>query len=316
MILSVVISTRNRLDSLFECLQTISLGSSLPDEVVIIDQGDLGKRYSKGVNEKYPFKLRVVLQLEEGASRGRNLGVKLAKGGIVCFIDDDCRVSKDWVKQIKEIMDDKKIKGVFGKVLSFNSQDKVGVFCPSVTEVNINGEIILNEGVVTEYDWFVCSSNMVLRREVARKYPFATLLGPGTPRTGSEDLELCYRLIRDGKKILYVPGLVVYHDKWIRQRELSRMHLRSELGYAIFHQFYYHWGDNWAKEQFLRHKKTVIGNQWRYLLAAIVGCHPKVFCWEIYMLWSFFRSWRKGFQLAASYYKRSLSADLSTVEFG
>jgi glycosyltransferase involved in cell wall biosynthesis len=97
---TVVVVTRDRprlLDGLLESLvhQTVA-----PDEVLVVDN-DSAESYDE-VFGKYESKLplRAVVEKEPGIPRARNRGIREAKGEIVLFTDDDCRVDRAWLENM------------------------------------------------------------------------------------------------------------------------------------------------------------------------------------------------------------------------
>ncbi|MGC8533888.1 MAG: glycosyltransferase family 2 protein, partial [Candidatus Parvarchaeum sp.] len=122
--ISVIIATRNRADA----LETISLPSLLKQdfkdfEVIIWDASDDDK--SKNVVEKfiqsYPdMIIRYFKAPRAGLASQRNDAVKMAKGDIIFFIDDDSKVSKDGLTAIYEAFQCN--KDIIGVTLPFSSE--------------------------------------------------------------------------------------------------------------------------------------------------------------------------------------------------
>jgi glycosyltransferase involved in cell wall biosynthesis len=92
--ISVVVPTRNRPKELAELLQTILNQDYLPLEVIIVD--DSPKYSAKNVAGLYSLNFKSVgcnLKYVSGSGAGlpaaRNLGVQVAKGEVILFLDDD-----------------------------------------------------------------------------------------------------------------------------------------------------------------------------------------------------------------------------------
>lgn len=92
---SVVIPTLNNAKTLEKCLSSIRANDSKYDfEIIVVDaRSDDGTLEIAG---KYVDKLLV------GAPNiiNRNIGVKNAKGEIICFTDSDCVVPRDWIDKL------------------------------------------------------------------------------------------------------------------------------------------------------------------------------------------------------------------------
>ena len=117
--ISVIICTKNRMHDVIRCLESISLQSMLPDEVVIVDSSH---------TEELKYELNAFQNLninyihtEPGLTLQRNIGIKASSGDIIVFSDDDMIWDKDYLKEIMRVFDDypaEKIGGVTGNVIA------------------------------------------------------------------------------------------------------------------------------------------------------------------------------------------------------
>jgi len=99
--LSIIIPTYNRPDDLKKCIASILRQTVMPDEIIIVDDGDLKTRPLKEACERAG--IRYVYKKKEGKrglTRSRNLGVTLAKGDIIFFLDDDVVLFDNYVEEI------------------------------------------------------------------------------------------------------------------------------------------------------------------------------------------------------------------------
>jgi len=118
--LSIIIPTRNKANNLYNTLKSISELENKDDdfEVIVIDNAS--KDNTVEVIEDYVNKIRNFrfLYLEKiGLHEGRNLGLKEAKGEILCYLDDDVCLYKSWLNGIRESFKDKDVVLVGGKNL-------------------------------------------------------------------------------------------------------------------------------------------------------------------------------------------------------
>lgn len=84
--LSVVIPTRNRHDCLQRAIQGLYQQTTLPDEIVVVDDGsdspvDLGS--------EWPLVRVIRNPISRGASASKNQGLKATSGELVAYFDDD-----------------------------------------------------------------------------------------------------------------------------------------------------------------------------------------------------------------------------------
>jgi len=120
-IVSIVIPTFNRLESLKACLAGIQNQSYPSDrfEVIVADDGS-----SDGTAEfleahcKTSEQYRFVRCTHAGQANARNVAAKIAKGEWLAFIDDDCVPSDKWIEEASTHFDNTDISIIEGQVIS------------------------------------------------------------------------------------------------------------------------------------------------------------------------------------------------------
>lgn len=158
----------------------------------------------------------------------RNLGAQKARGEILAFLDDDSYPSKNWLKNALR---------VFGE-----SQEIAGVCGPTLTPAKDNLYQKVSGWVWAS--WLgsggagVYRNQIKPRREVndfpsvnllVRKKDFEAVDGFDINHWPGEDTRLCLDLVRLGKKIIYVPSVLVYHHR----RAVFLPHLKQISRYAL-----------------------------------------------------------------------------------
>ena len=116
MFVSVIISTygMERIDYTHRSIESVLLQVDDESEViVVIDEND---ELVSNLDEKYGNRIRIEISKEIGLSNARNLGVKVAKGNIVAFIDDDATICPGWIKAIRTSLSDNGIAAVTGTI--------------------------------------------------------------------------------------------------------------------------------------------------------------------------------------------------------
>ncbi|WP_052518733.1 glycosyltransferase family 2 protein [Archangium violaceum] len=82
--ISVIIPTRDRPALLRRALASVTAQTRCPDEVIVVDDGDLPMEQPPGPG------VRLVRQeVPHGAALARNLGASAASGSLLAFLDDD-----------------------------------------------------------------------------------------------------------------------------------------------------------------------------------------------------------------------------------
>ena len=135
---SVVVPTYKRPDLLRKCLNALIKQQFSPDayEIIIVDDAcseetrELveefsGLSYSRkagaisgsGCEYSSCIQIRYVAAVEtQGPAMARNIGWRMARGGIIAFTDDDCLPEPDWLKEgVSAFRDD--LAGVSGQVV-------------------------------------------------------------------------------------------------------------------------------------------------------------------------------------------------------
>ena len=93
-IVSVIIPTLNRYESLSELLLDLENQKHTNYELIIIDQSD---NYNKNFYKEYNLRIKLIRQEEKALWKARNRGVLEAKSDILIFLDDDSRINDDWI---------------------------------------------------------------------------------------------------------------------------------------------------------------------------------------------------------------------------
>lgn len=101
--LSIAICTRNRPDSLLACVNSIVMQTVLPEELIVVDDGDL----PAGVREQIALlcaragiRWTCLQKAVPGLPASRNLAVRHARGDIVQFLDDDVELEPDFCRHV------------------------------------------------------------------------------------------------------------------------------------------------------------------------------------------------------------------------
>ena len=117
--IAVVICTRDRPRALLETLDSIWSQSRRPDELIIIDDGNLSDRVidemaircrSLGIKWRYRH------TDSPGLTRGRNLAADMAESEVLQYLDDDVTCSPVFLAEIDRLMRDRSVAGVTATV--------------------------------------------------------------------------------------------------------------------------------------------------------------------------------------------------------
>jgi glycosyltransferase involved in cell wall biosynthesis len=167
-----------------------------------------------------------------GPSIKRNIGVRDSDADIIAFIDADAWPDSDWLKNAVPYFEDEAVAAVGGPALTAPGDTRRQVVSGLVyasSLVSGNTAYRYLHHALREVDDYP-SVNLLIRRsdfEKAGGYPEE--FWPG------EDTVLCNKLTHDlGKKIIYVPNVVVNHHR----RAVYRAHLKQVGSYARHRGFF------------------------------------------------------------------------------
>lgn len=206
--LSVIISTYNRREVLLsQCLPSVLNQDLAPDQyevIVIVDGSTDGT--GPALRELHPVcSLRIVEQSNQGLSKSRNIGIALAEGELVTFVDDDIVCRPDVFRRHVEAHTGTESVVVHGAIFqapgmrsSILSNANEGWYEKYNSRLGANGGAIWPEGV------FLISNSST---------PRSVLLDCGgldENLPAMDDFELGLRLWKSGVKFRYLPDAVAY----------------------------------------------------------------------------------------------------------
>ena len=228
MTISIVISTRDRPDALRRCLESLSGGRMLPEEVIVADQSD-GAATSRVVQEANAGRLRVryVRARPGGLGAAQNDAVAATGSEVIAVLDDDCVADESWLAEIAHAFEaEPELALLAGRVLP------LGPPSPGTYPVSSRVSTEAREFVGKSLPWHVGSGNNFALRRVwfERIGGCDERLGPGAPLRGGLDMDLFYRLLRAGGRARYEPEVLVLHERATREGRLAR---RPAYGFGM-----------------------------------------------------------------------------------
>ncbi len=156
----------------------------------------------------------VIIEYGTSASENRNRGIKKAKYDILCFLDDDAELPKDYLKKAKEILTKYPTIDILGgpqltpKSDPFFAKVSGYVIESSFGSSNMSNRYKKGKFTLNAKEYHITSANLFIRKAVFNKtHGFDTRIWPG------EDPELMCRLRKLGFKIAYSPDIIIYHKR-------------------------------------------------------------------------------------------------------
>lgn len=223
---SVVVPTRNRPDDVERCVASIADQTRPPEQVVVVDDGDLANGTVASFRDRLPGRTDLTVTSSDGqpgSSVARNTGIRRASEDVVVFLDDDVELGSRYLACLAdryEAYDSDSlagIGGIDGDDLQSPSQEwwSTLFYQGDPWQINRAGMSTLQAdgnlaaGLPTRTDWLV-GNNLSFRREVVEEHPFPQWTGGREPH---EDLAVGWSLKRDGYHCVVDPSLPFTHHR-------------------------------------------------------------------------------------------------------
>ncbi len=213
--LSVIVPAHNNGHQLEECLKALRGSRDAKFEIIVVD--DCSTEDIRPVVTRYGAQY-VYLSQNGGPSAARNLGARKATGDILVFIDSDVAVTPLVLANISEdFLRHPRLAAVFG---SYDEDPACDDFFSQQKNLMHHYIHQISKDQAVSF-WAGCGA---IRKQVFRE--MGGFDAAQFPRPSIEDIELGYRMVGAGKKVLL--------DKRIQAKHLKRWTLTKLLRADIF----------------------------------------------------------------------------------
>src|SRR5689334_20731290 len=240
---SVIVATYNRCETIRGTIESLMSQEceGVEYEVIVVDNNstdDTRRTIEQLRNQPGYENLHYFFEEQQGVSYARNRGIAAARAPILAFTDDDIRPSQDWVKSIRAGFERfPQADCIGGKVLpEIGTQFPVWLTSKHWTPLALMD--LGDEPIELHVDTGagLVGANMAVRaaalQEVGAFQPQLQRVKGGI---GSlEDHELQLRLSAAGKRLLYLPEVVVYAEVFA-ERLTRNYHRRWYCGHGHFY---------------------------------------------------------------------------------
>ena len=224
---SVVIASRNKPSYLAATLVCLARQTVPPDEVIVVDDGSAppltdSTGVARLIRREGPRHLQAA----------RNAGITQAKGDIVLLMDDDCLVREDWVQaHLWRHQRDPGhlVAGSVRRIVYRGEREfwKLPVAPDGDEHRTFERRLELLMGNVPPWNLAPCTNNASIARQALLR-----MGGYDEEYTGwgVDDVDLTYRLMRDGVPLLIDSAPTVYHQEHPRDEAQRAPGRNSEPG--------------------------------------------------------------------------------------
>jgi glycosyltransferase involved in cell wall biosynthesis len=225
LMISVIIPTYNRKDSLLRTLESLTQQTCTADhfEVIVVDDGG-----SDGTDQimgnLFPFRLAYYWQTNQGSAAARNYGAQQSHGNILVFIDDDITLLPEYLAEIAAKTVPGTISlGVWQPYEPSNSSNFTKVFARQVWDRAI---LAVHD---EEVSFTECTSNNVAVTfiDFVRIGRWQDVLGDGPTLWG--DVEFGYRAWKENCRFLRVANAKLIH----RDYHKTNLEIATKRAYHV-----------------------------------------------------------------------------------
>jgi glycosyltransferase involved in cell wall biosynthesis len=210
---SLIACTLNRTEQLKALLASLDAQTCRDFELIVVDQNpdDRVAPILTEFSQRFPM---THLRSDRGASRGRNTGMRAARGQVIAFPDDDCWYPDDLLARVGAFLDQ---HSEYDALTGRTAGERYWASTPGmVTRYNV-----WKRGI--EYAMFF------RRGVVERVGDFDETLGPGagSPYGAGEGTDYLLRALALGFKIYFDPSIEIHHPYQPQDAESFRAKLYS-----------------------------------------------------------------------------------------
>lgn len=205
--LSVIVPTYNEEKNIARCLTSI-MNQDYPHdkfEVIVVD----GMSKDNTVKIAKNYNVRIIMNERRIVGNAMRLGVEEAKGEIIAMIVADLELpQKDWLRKMVSPFSDSRVCGTltyFGVCENHPMINRCYHLMGGDPMINFAHGSNSDSLVMTIDNYYPTGAPLLQKQLVLEAGNFKSFL----PR--SEDVDMSYRLVKKGYKLVFVPNTFVYH---------------------------------------------------------------------------------------------------------
>ena len=213
-LVSIIIPIYNVEEFVEKCLKSVINQTYKNVEIILIDDGS--KDNSKQICDNYAKidnRIKVIHKKNEGVSKARNIGLDIAKGEYIAFVDADDYIEKNYIEELYnlsiETNADITICGV-------KDEDYAGNIFNESNEITkkLNREEMLKELLNEKYFFSVCWAKFYKKETIAN-------IRFNENMKIAEDLEFLYKLL-DNINVVYIDTVKKLYHFLFREGSATR----------------------------------------------------------------------------------------------
>lgn len=224
-LVSVIVVNYNRKSYLQSCLESITLQSFSPLEIIVVDNASIDGSVDM-LRQDYPAVRIIENRKNRYFGSAYNQGINVSKGELVLCLNNDVVLAPDLITLLFKKKDiDARIGMWGGKTLRMDKEtiDTTGLFLDKSRKPLDRGyaqkdcDQYEREG----YVFGIGGSVVLFRRRMLEEIQIDGEYFDEDFRVFYEDLDLCWRAHRFGWKAYYVPKAIAYHKRGATTKEIT-----------------------------------------------------------------------------------------------
>lgn len=228
--LSIIIVNYNSSNDLRNCLTSIyEHVKNVSYEIIVVDNNSSG--FNAAIFPRCESASLKIYPLNEniGFGRANNLGVSKASGDIIYLLNPDTQLIENIFPEVKRIFQENEEISICGTRLidKQNNIEKSGGYFPKIGTEFLNVFHLSNLFEKHNFDMKIRGSHNIIPFEwvtgaslFIRKDVYMRIGGfDSNYFLYNEDIDLCYRVVQSGGKIVLLSNLTVIHSKSVSSRK-------------------------------------------------------------------------------------------------
>ncbi len=207
---SIIVPVYNRRDEVADLLRSLESQTDKGFEIILVEDGSTQPSLPDGKGPE-GLRLKYYQKSNEGRSIARNYGITGADGDYFVFVDSDCILPPDYIKQLRKSLGDNPVDCFGGPDAAHDSfTDTQKAINYAMTAFLTTGGI--RGGKVSMEKFTPRTFNMGFSREVYEKVG-------GFREMFSEDIDMSTRIKNAGFRIALYPDVYVYHKRRVDMKK-------------------------------------------------------------------------------------------------
>lgn len=220
-LVTVAVCTRDRASDLELCLSALVRVDYPALEVLVVDNAPSSDATRELLRTRYP-QMRYVREPRPGLDWARNRAILEARGEIIAYTDDDVVIDPGWVRALAQLFaENPEVMAATGLVVAYELEteaqvlfERYGGFGRGFERkwYRLHRDALRKERYHIGAGILGTGANMAYRREIfSRIGTFDPALDVGTVTNGGGDLEMFFRVLKEGYTLVYEPAALVRH---------------------------------------------------------------------------------------------------------